>query len=44
MFALTKLSYPALFETLIRVVIEFISLEKSIVDNIGSKICLQRHL
>ena len=39
-FALTELSYPALFETLIRIVIEFISIQKSIVNDIGSRIRL----
>ena len=36
--ALTELSYPALFETLILIVIEFISIQKSIVNNIDSRI------
>ena len=40
MFALTELIYSALFETLIRVVIGFLSIQKSIVNNIGSKIRL----
>ena len=40
MFALTELSYSVLFETLIRIVIEFISIQKSIVNNIGSRIRL----
>ena len=40
MFALTELSYPALFETLIRIVIEFIFIQKSIVNNIGNRIRL----
>ena len=40
MFALIELSYPALFETLIRIVIEFVSIQKSIVINIGSRIRL----
>ena len=39
-FALTELSYQAHFETLICVVIEFISIQKSIVNNIGSRIRL----
>ena len=43
-FALSELSYPALFETLIRMVIEFISIQQSIVNNIGGIIRLQRHL
>ena len=43
-FALTELSYPSLFETLIRIVIEFIFVQKSVVNNIGSRIRLQRHL
>ena len=30
MFALTEISYQALFETLISIVIEFISIQKSI--------------
>ena len=38
MFALTELSYPALLETLICIVIKFISIQKSIVNNIGSRI------
>ena len=43
-FALTELSYRALFETLIRIVIEFISIQKSIVNHTGSRIRLQRRL
>ena len=40
MLALTELNYRALRETLIRIVIEFISFQKSIVNNIGSRIRL----
>ena len=40
MFALTELNYSALFETLNRIVNEFISIEKSIANNIGSRIRL----
>ena len=43
-FALTELSYPALFEALIPIVIEFISIQKSIVNNIGCRSRLQWHL
>ena len=43
-FAQTELSYSALFETLIRIVIEIISIQSSIVNNIGSRIRLQRQL
>ena len=39
-FALTEHSYPARFETLIRIVIEFIFIQKSIVNNIGCRIRL----
>ena len=39
-YALTELSYPALFETMIRIVIEVISIQKLIVNNIGYRIRL----
>ena len=37
MFAPTELSYSAFFERLIRIVIEYIFMQKSIVNNIGSR-------
>ena len=40
MFALAEFNYLARFETLIRIVIKFLSIQKSIVNNIGSKIRL----